>query len=164
MNKTIILEGVNGSGKSTLGLELAARSDLKMIHAGSRPTHEVGLERSNTEVLEAIVPSIRDRCNSISHLVYHDDIPLGMMLQFARDIDEILQNSIIVYCVGRGVNTPKDYYTEEHKKEIKDNHERYRYRYASIMSAIPHIEYDFNEMSVTDLIAQFPLEQGATNE
>ena len=141
MSKSIIIEGPNGAGKTTLANRLAGVLEMEVIHAGPSPGDSV-------EAMSACVDQIRslqkcvimDRVTPISRQVYEEGEPwLDMMLKV------MLREADVIYCVGKGKFTHKEYYPPGHYEKVVKGQMDIRERYVSIMATIPHTVYDFEE-------------------
>ena len=154
----IIIEGVNGSGKSTLSKHLSSVFNLRIHHPGPKPlTDDIAIAQCISQ--DSIYNAILDRATCISRQVYgdHNEDPEGLdpthlaiMNLFLSRL--IKKDTIFIHTVGKGEHQLKDYYSEEHIKNIVAKHDELRGRYDKLFERVPHMRYDFETHTFQEVV------------
>lgn len=154
----IILEGVNGSGKSTLAEKLSKILRIQHIKLGPRPINDFEALRQ-IQNQDQLKEGILDRSTAISHQVYWGDteniVDLNPSVVFVanRFVHKMVEEGcVFIHLTGKGQNKVKSYYTKKHIENIRKHYSIIRERYEEIFKKIPHLVYDFNKDSVTELL------------
>jgi energy-coupling factor transporter ATP-binding protein EcfA2 len=151
--KSIIVEGPNGAGKSTLITQLSKILDMPSHHAGSDAGSETGAMNCCIEQIGWIREgAILDRITPISRVIYQKGLGLRETYWLGLMADIMCQEAHIIYCIGNGEFTEKEYYPEGHLLQITDEREHIRAKYREVMNALGHIKYDWKLHNIHTLI------------
>lgn len=164
-----VVEGVDKAGKSTLVTKLIKRiPDCILLKIGFRPKTDSMLERrkiyeaytmlQKTFLKKKKFNFLLDRF-IISEMVYsikrgYDDLEAPHLLELLKNM---VNDSVFIYC-----RLPFDKLVEIHQKEKDDyvNEEdlaKLQERYDDVFRKIPHIEYNYLEMSDEEIFGKLML-------
>lgn len=153
----IIVEGVNASGKSTLCNALSKKFGLDVVHAGPKPKTDTIAIRNCFEQHQ-MRDVIFDRVTCVSRQIYGDNkeqvsgLSARHIAEMNKFVGALVPTSIFILTTGKGKHIIKDYYSALHIQEITKNRYDIKKRYSELFEGIPHIEYDFREHSIKDII------------
>jgi len=155
--KSIIVEGYDGCGKSTLARRLGGFFGLGVHMIGGPPkSDEQASTMANYQLAIAEHSNVVfDRITPLSRLCYEeglDDRHVAVMYAY---MDAIIRHSIVIWAtVPKVKHEWKEYDTKDHINKILANEENIKHKYHEIMDTIPHIHYDYTEMSFEDLLEE----------
>jgi hypothetical protein len=162
----IILEGPDGAGKSTLAQHIHKVSGWPIVHTGG-PLIDRADFLDRVERLHLLKPQqamIVDRTPFISDRVYAVLPPGRPEIASEKDFNDMFRRvrPIIVYCrlantelmLKNICKTKKEHKTLEYLTRVQKNHPLLVERYDEIMSTIPHLKYDWQELTPPALVSQ----------
>ncbi len=160
----IVVEGYDNTGKSTLISELALKLKLDVHWAGGPPKNRlIALIDSHNQLMMS--NTIHDRITPISRVCYEDPASIPTeVVPLSKILGQFINNdALFIHCVGDGgEHKLSDCDNKDHLKYIQDNEEMIRLRYEMNFQIIPHMRYDFNKHSVSDVEHYIWIQYNAT--
>lgn len=153
MKRSIILEGVNGSGKSTLSEHLSRTYDLPVHHAGPAADGIVNAFDNCVEQIGLIKKGcIMDRVTPISRVCYENSMLPFEVASLSIFMTLMSMDAVIIYCMGEGPFTEKEYYPEGHMQEIIDQRDliKNNYQYYFKHIGMPFMTYDWKNDDINE--------------
>lgn len=157
----IIIEGPDNSGKTTLCEQLSKKLMMPVFHAGGPPASNslaLKLCAEQTEFLYQNV--ILDRITPISRQIYENrfrDPELNDRLKAMLAVPYCT----LIYCrppneklMDMSNHEVKPHDTPEHLAYVLENHHNFIELYDRMMAGIPHVIYDWTEVTHFEIFAK----------
>lgn len=151
----IVITGPNSSGKSTLGAKLSKILRRPYIHSGNVPSESDLFSHLLRQLTWLDQGYIVDRCTAFCHSVYNPDCKHNNNLNSIRDV---LSNKCrVILCTAPGDVIYKPEYSDEHYNMLLREHLNIRDKYIVNSTDKNWIIYDYNTMSINDLLMELSL-------